>query len=308
MTKKFLLYSAPFFLLFAALSLFEPWLYRNVFSSTSIDRLGGKEFQIIAHKGASGLAPENTMASFARALELGVDQIELDVRHTFDEEIVVFHDQTLDRIARDTLGNGITGDVHDYTLEEIKQFDVGSWFDSRFSDERIPTLKEVLDFVNGQCKVLIEIKHMDHPHYHDFAEKLVEVVMAEENGEDWILLQSYEPTYLDEVHELDSLIQTKALIIGEDSAPLIAFYIETRMHMGRAKEGNRMKAINPEWHTLSPRRVFQMHAQGFEVHAYPVNSRDDMIRMLNAGVDGIITDFPNIAIELRDELSKLEAE
>ena len=79
MTKKFLLYSAPFFVLFGALSLFEPYLYRHLFASTDIDRLAGKEFQIIAHKGASGLAPENTMASFQKAMELGVDQIELDV-------------------------------------------------------------------------------------------------------------------------------------------------------------------------------------------------------------------------------------
>ena len=306
MTKKFLLYSTPFFLLFGALSLFEPWMYRNAFASTSIDRLAGKEFQIIAHKGASGLAPENTMAAFKKAIELGVDQIELDVRHTADEEIVVFHDQRLDRIARDTLGNPVTGDVHDFTLEEIKQFDVGSWFDSQYKDERIPTLKEVLDFVDGRVTVLIEIKHMDHPHYHDFAEKLVEVVLKEKNGEDWIILQSYEPKYLDEVHELDPFIQTKALIVGEDSAPLLAFYIETRIHMGRAKESNRMKAINPQWETLSPRRIFQMHAKGYEVHAYPVNTREDMIKMLHAGVDGIITDFPDRAIQLRNQILALE--
>ena len=167
-------------------------------------------------------------------------------------------------------------------------------------------LKEVLDYINGQTTVLIEIKHMDHPHYHDFAEKLVEVVMSEEDGESWIILQSYEPTYLNEVHELDSLIQTKALIIGEDSAPLIAFYIETRIHMGQAKESNRMKAINPEWTTLSPRRIFQMHAKGYEVHAYPVNERNDMIKMLNAGADGIITDYPDRAIQLRNEIMAME--
>lgn len=305
MTKKFLLYATPFFLIFGAFSLFEPWFYRNVFSSTSIDRLEGKEFQIIAHKGASGLAPENTMAAFQKAIDLGVDQIELDVRHTKDEEIIVFHDQTLDRIARDTLGNQIKGDVHDYTLEQIQQFDVGSWYDSHYSDERIPTLKQVLDFVDGRIKVLIEIKHMDHPHYHDFAEKLVKVVMSEKNGEDWIILQSYEPKYLDEVHELDPDIQTKALVVGEDSAPLIAFYLETRIHMGRAKESNRMKAINPHWETVSPRRIFQMHAKGYEVHVYPVNSRDEMVRMLNAGVDGIITDYPDIAIQLRNEIRNL---
>ncbi len=200
MTRKFLLYSIPFFLLFGALSLFEPWLYRNFFSSTSIDRLVGKDFQIIAHKGASGLVPENTMIAFKKALELGVDQIELDVRNTKDEQIIVFHDQELSRIARDTLGQPITGGVHDYTLEEIRQVDVGSWYDSRYSNERIPTLKEVLDFIDGRVTVLIEIKYMDHPHYHDFAEKLVKAVLSEKNGEDWIILQSYEPKYLDEVH------------------------------------------------------------------------------------------------------------
>lgn len=120
------------------------------------------------------------------------------------------------------------------------------------------------------------------------------------------MLQSYEPQYLDEVHELDPLIQTKALIVGEDSAPLLAFYIETRIHMGRATESNRMKAINPHWETLSPRRIFQMHAKGYEVHAYPVNSKEDMIKMLNAGVDGIITDYPDVAIDLRNELKALE--
>ncbi|MDE0471146.1 MAG: glycerophosphodiester phosphodiesterase family protein [Ekhidna sp.] len=305
MTRKFLIYSMPFFFLFSILSLFEPHVYRAVFASTNVERLAGKDFTIIAHKGASGLAPENTMAAFKKALELNVDQIEMDVRHTADEEIIIFHDQTLDRTARDTLGNKLTGDVHNYTLKEIKQFDVGTWFDSQYKDERIPTLKEVLDLINGQCKVLIEIKYMDHPHYHDFAEKLVEVVLQEENGEDWIILQSYEPEYLDEVHELDPLIQTKALIVGEDSAPLLAFYIETRIHMGRAKQSNRLKAINPHWETLSPRRVFQMHAKGYEVHAYPVNTRDDMIKMLNSGVDGIITDYPNIAIGLREELAAM---
>ncbi len=303
MTKKFLLYSTPFFLLFTSLSLFEPWIYRNVFASTSIKNLKGKEFQVIAHKGASSLAPENTMVAFEKALEFGVDQIELDVRNTADEKIVVFHDQRLDRIARDTLGNPITRFVHDYTLEELKQFDIGSWFDSKFADQRIPVLKEVLDLVDGRCKVLIEIKHLDHPHYHDFAEKLVNAIHQEKNGADWIILQSSENKYLEQVHKLDPHIQTKALIIGEDSAPLLAFYIETRVHLGRAKADSRLSALNPDWTTLSPRRVFRMHARGYEVYAYPVNEREDMIKMLNAGVDGIITDYPDRLISLREEIS-----
>lgn len=307
MTKKFILYSSPLFLIFSAFSLFEPWFYINVFASTSTSRLEGKKFEIVAHKGASGMAPENTLAAFQKALDLEVDQIEMDVRLTKDNKIVVFHDATLERTMRDSLDNPIKGNLHDYTLAELKQYNVGMWFDPKDSvlaNQKIPTLKEALDLIDGKCKVLVEIKHMDHPNYHNFAEKLVDLIHRED-GVDWIILQSYERDYLEEVHEADSLVKTKAILVGEDSTPFLAFYIETRMHMGgRAKEGDRLTALNPEWTTLSPRRVFRMHARGYKVYAYPVNERENMIKMLNAGVDGIITDYPNRAIELRRELNK----
>lgn len=300
MTKKFLLYSTPFMILFFGLALFEPYIHQYVFASTKIKKIKKKNFEIIAHKGAAGQAPENTIAAFQKALDLGVDMIELDVRHTKDEEIIVFHDQTLDRTT-----NG-TGDVHDYTLEEIKQLDAGSWFDSKFSDQKVPTLKEVLDLIDGKCKVLIEIKHMDHPHYHDFSEKLIDVIREEKNGFEWCILQSYENSYLEEAHAYDERVQTKQVIIGEDSAPLIAFYVETRMHLGRSEKSEQMKALNPHYTTLSPRRVFRMHARGYKVYAYPVNERDDMIKLLNMGVDGLITDYPEVAKKLRDEVLALE--
>ncbi|MEQ9230718.1 MAG: glycerophosphodiester phosphodiesterase family protein [Cyclobacteriaceae bacterium] len=317
MTSRFLTYATPFLLLFVGLSLFEPYLYRSIFASTSVDALEGKEFMVIAHKGASKQAPENTISAIQRALDLRVDMIEIDVRHTKDEELIVFHDQTLDRVARDSAGHHVTGDVHDFTLEELKQFDIGSWFATPYSKERIPTLKEVLDLVNAHNQefnddvvVLCEIKHMEHPHYHDFAEKMVEVIRSEPNGEDWIFVQSYENEYLEDIHELDSLVQTKQLMIGEDSPPLIAFYSETRIHLGHAKESNRMKALNPEWKTLSPRRIFRMHARGYEVYTYSdrpdeLTSREDMLKMLNAGVDGIITDNPEVLLEIRDEIRAL---
>ncbi|MEQ8473960.1 MAG: glycerophosphodiester phosphodiesterase family protein [Marinoscillum sp.] len=301
MTKKFLIYSSPFVLLFMSIALFEPWIYLNFITSGKVDKsLKGEHFDIIAHKGASGIAPENTMASFKLALEMGVDMIELDVRNTHDEQIIVFHDQTLDRTT-----NG-TGDVHDYTLAEIRELDAGSWFgNAKYAGEKVPTLKEVLDYINGRCKVLIEIKHMDHPHYHDFAEKLVDVIKQEKNGYEWIILQSMESEYLKAAHEYDDHVQTKKLMIGEDSAPLLAFYIETKMHLGRAKEDDRMKALNPEYHTLSTRRVFNMHAKGFQVYTYSPNTREDMIKMLHMGVDGIITDFPQILVQVRRDIEAL---
>ncbi|MEO9473952.1 MAG: glycerophosphodiester phosphodiesterase family protein [Cyclobacteriaceae bacterium] len=301
MTKKFIIYSLPFIFLFLAVALFEPWLYRNVLVSSKIDAsMKEKYVEIIAHKGASGIAPENTMAAFKAALDLGVDMIELDVRNTNDEEIIVFHDETLDRT---TDGSGL---VHDYTLEEIKKLDAGAWFgEAKYVGERVPTLKEVLDFIDGRCKVLIEIKHMDHPHYHDFAEKLVDVIRAEKNGYDWVILQSYEDGYIAAAHEYDDHVQTKKMLIGEESTPLIAFYVETRLHLGRAKPEGRLSALNPEYTTLSTRRIFRMHAHGFKVYTYPVNNRDDMVKMMHMGVDGIITDHPEIMLQIREDVAAL---
>jgi glycerophosphoryl diester phosphodiesterase len=140
--------------------------------------------------------------------------------------------------------------------------------------------------------------------------KIVDVIRNEPNGEDWIYVQSYENDYLEDIHELDSLIQTKQLMVGEDSTPLIAFYTETRIHLGHARESNRLKALNPEWKTLSPRRVFRMHARGYEVYTYSDNpdelvTREDMLKMLNAGVDGIITNNPEALIEIRNEIRAL---
>ena len=304
MTKKFLIYSTPIMVMFMALAFFEPYIYQNFIASTKLDRLKGKNFEIIAHKGASGTAPENTLAAFQRALDMGVDMIELDVRHTKDSEIIVFHDQHLDRTT-----NG-TGDVHDYTLAQIKELRAGSWGewgkDTIYADQKVPTLKEALDLINGQCKVLIEVKHMDTPLYHDFAVKLVDVIREEKDGFEWCILQSYEESYLEEAKAYEPKVQTKQLLVGEDSAPLLAFYVETRVHLGRGhKDETALAALNPHYETLSPRRIFRMHARGYKVFTYPVNERDDMIKMLNMGVDGIITDFPSRLIQIRKDIETL---
>ena len=96
---------------------------------------------IIAHRGASGYAPENTMAAFEKALEMGAEGIELDVHLTADGEIVVIHDHTIDRTSD---GKGVVGAL---TLEEIRKYDFGAWFDPKFKGQRIPTLGEVFELL-----------------------------------------------------------------------------------------------------------------------------------------------------------------
>lgn len=300
MTKKFLIYSFPVLIVFIMLSIFEPWIYQNIFASSDISKLKGKKFKVIAHRGASGYAPENTIAAVKKALDFGVDMIDIDVRMTKDKEIVLMHDATVDRTT-----NG-SGRVKDMTFDEIRALDAGSKFDSKFSGEKVPTLREVLDLVDGRAVVLIEIKH-EQEHHEGIAKKLVEIIQKERNGYDWCILQSYESDYLEIIHEEDPQIPTKKLLVGEDSAPLIAFYMETKVQLGRAtkRDEEELDALNPPFETLSAKRIFRMHARGFKVYTYLVNEEEDMIKMLNAGVDGIITDFPDRLIKIRKKIENL---
>ena len=107
----------------------------------------------VGHRGAKGHAPENTFASFNLALEMGVNAVETDVHLSKDGEVVLIHDHTVDRT---TDGRGF---VKDMTLRELKQLDAGSWYDTRFAGQRIPTLTELLEWARGRVGVAIEIKN-----------------------------------------------------------------------------------------------------------------------------------------------------
>ena len=112
--------------------------------------------KLVGHRGALDVAPENTLASFQRALDDGVDVIEMDIRLSADGHIVVMHDGTVDRTT-----NG-TGVVSEMSLGELKRLDAGSWFDARYAGERIPTLAEVLSWAQGKVGLLLELKY--HPY------------------------------------------------------------------------------------------------------------------------------------------------
>ena len=127
---------------------------------------------VIAHRGFSGAAPENTLAAFKKAMEVDSDMMELDVRFSKDGQVVVMHDDTLDRTT-----NG-RGKVSDYTLKELKQFDAGSWFAPQFAGEQIPTLVEVLEFAKGRIPVNFEIKDESPSRYKitDLADRALQEV------------------------------------------------------------------------------------------------------------------------------------
>src|SRR5712691_9435510 len=116
-----------------------------------------RDFMVIAHRGASFYAPENTFAAFDLAIEMGVSHIELDVHSTIDDHIVVIHDETVDRTT-----NG-SGPVTSHTLGALAKLDAGSWFDEKFAGEQIPTFADVLDRYKGRAHIHTEIKgHSAH--------------------------------------------------------------------------------------------------------------------------------------------------
>ena len=140
---------------------------------------------IQAHRGYSAVYPENTLLAFERALEVRVEQIELDVALTRDQHVVVIHDDTLERTT-----NG-QGPVSEHTLEELTQLDAGSWKDSAYQDQRIPTLEEVLDCISGQARLNIEIKVHQHPAdwITRLTEKTLKLIRAH-RAESWVVLAS----------------------------------------------------------------------------------------------------------------------
>ena len=236
---------------------------------------------VTAHRGFSGDAPENTLAAFRKAMEVGSDMIELDVRFSKDGQIVVIHDDTLDRTT-----NG-RGKVSDYTLKELKQFDAGSWFGPQFSDERIPTFNEVLELAKGKIPVNIEIKDESPSRYKitDLADRaLQEVKKAGMAGQ--VIFSSFYPSSLERIKERDPRIWV-ALLYHRDWNSL-----------GEVTGGSAFSVVNLRHSFLTQEKIGRIHQEGMKVNTYTVNSEEEMERFIRWGVDGIITNHPDKLIQI----------
>ena len=234
---------------------------------------------ILAHRGASLEAPENTLAAFRQAIELGADGIELDVHLSGDGELVVIHDERVDRTT-----NG-KGWVKDLTLSQLKSLDAGSWFDPAFKGERIPTLKEVIDLVSGRCKLInIEIKS-GIVLYPGIEEKVLrEVEAADLLGK--VIMSSFNHFSLKTIKEINPNVKTGILYIEG----LVDPWIYAR-HVPA-------DALHPIFHAVTPEIVNGAHSAGLGVHVWTVDKPEDITRMSGYGVDAVITNDPRTAVHL----------
>jgi glycerophosphoryl diester phosphodiesterase len=232
---------------------------------------------IIAHRGFKKKYPENTLIAFQAAMDAGVPMIELDVTLSRDRKLVVIHDATLERTT-----NG-HGSVHEYTLEELKQLDAGSWFHSDFADEPLPELGEVLDLVDGRVITNIEIKSNAYEPHHpvDAIEKQVVDLVKQKKALDAVLISSFKAEILIQVSEIE---QKPALaLISSDPA-----------------DGQTIKLCqdlsafswHPDHRILTESQVGKMHAAGLKVFPYTVDKMEDYLKMTAMNVDGVITNDP----------------
>lgn len=298
-SRNFIWYALPMMIFLGLMWLYEPWFYQRYIASERLEKIKKRDFKIVGHKGAAGYAPENTLSSFQIAMDMGADMIEVDVHYTKDGEVVVFHDEEVSRTT-----NG-AGRIHEMTLAEVKELDAGYWFSPKFEGEKVPTLAETIDLIHGKMELIIDIKSKGHGYYDGFAERIVEVI-DEKGAMEWCIIQAYDEQYLEHAYEVDSTIEMKKIMMGEDETHLLAFYINAKSFTDHRNMHEFYGTLNPHYKTLSQRRIFRFHARGYKVYTYVVNERSDMLKMLNMGVDGIITDYPDRIVKIREELEQLD--
>lgn len=227
---------------------------------------------IIGHRGAAGEAPENTLASFVLALSQGAQAIELDVHITKDGEIVVCHDGTLDRT---TNGSGL---ICDKPWADIQKLDAGAWFSEKFRGERIPLLSEVFDVVPKGTLINVEVKHA----YEGRMEKALLAFFREVNRYEDVVVSSFDHKVIQRLKRTEPALKVGLLY----AANLID-------HAGYAKLLEvEVYSLHPHYHSMDETDIASATAAGLAVYPYTVNELSDYQRLTNAGVTGIITDFP----------------
>ena len=247
---------------------------------------GGRTW-VIAHRGFSGRAPENTVAAIREAIAIGADMTEIDVTLTADERVVVIHDETLQRTT-----NG-TGMVAQHSFDEIRSLDAGSWFAPQFVGEKVPTLDEILDTTNGRILLNVEIKSeaVDRGISDKVAAAIRDSGMA-----DQVIVSSFSPTALEQIHAKAPEIRTAVLYNpelqrGKDPAEIV--------------HGLGASVFNIRGSRLKAKMLSSCREHGIPVGVYTVDKPKKMKRWVKKGIDAIFTNHPDRLIEILNEQGQI---
>ncbi|MFC7060536.1 glycerophosphodiester phosphodiesterase [Halobacillus seohaensis] len=241
-----------------------------------------KKTLIYAHRGASKIAPENTLPAYQLASESGADGLEIDVQLTKDRVPVIIHDESVHRTT-----NG-TGFVQDYTLEQMKKLDAGSWFSTNFSDCSILTLDEFLCWFQPLSMVLnVELK-TNVIEYKDI-ELIVYNALKHHQMLDRTVLSSFNLNSITKIHDIDPNVQT-------------AFLTSTkRYNLEKFAKHHGASSLHVKYRLLDKRLVKQCHSISMPIRVYTVNRPLYMQKCFKLRCDGIFTDVPHEAVEYRQK-------
>jgi glycerophosphoryl diester phosphodiesterase len=280
------------------------WAADDVKQKSSTRHPASRHITVVAHRGASGYAPEHTLSAYKKALEMKADYIELDLHMTKDGELVAIHDATLARTTNveQVYPNRAPWRVRDFTLAEIKRLDAGTWFNKMFPQyankqyrkEKIPTLQEVIDWL-AQCrsKTALYIETKDPNIYPSMEEKLVGILKKNRYlQKSKVIFQSFSEASLRKLQK----------IVPHD-IPLIQLYSPAMLKgqnlddvLDRAAEY--AEGVAPDQSLVTLEFVQKAHKRHLVVYPYTVNTKEEMLKQLSLGVDGMFTDYPDQLVEL----------
>lgn len=237
--------------------------------------------KVWAHRGASAYAPENTIESFLLAAEQGADGVELDVQLTKDGEMVVVHDEQIDRVSDGT------GLVKDYTLAELKEFHFNKT-QPEYKDAKIPTLREVYEALKP-TKLTINVELKTGIFWYENLEEKVLELTREMGMEDRVIYSSFNHYSIAKILELDPEAKTGILY-----ADVIYDVVNYAKKIGTG-------ALHPATFHVQMADFLQQYVESdLAVHVWTVNDKAEIERLMKAGVDAVITNYPDVAVSCRD--------
>ncbi len=240
-----------------------------------------------AHRGFSGKYPENTMLAFEKAIEAGCDGIEFDVQMTKDRELVLIHDETVDRTT-----NG-SGRVCDYTLEELKKLDASAGFVGIYGFNPIPTLREYCAMAQDKS-ILTNIELKNGVYEYEGMEQMVLDILDEYSMRDKVIISTF--NHFSALRMKKLAPDMRCGLLEESWLIDPAGYVE--------KAG--VECYHPWYCSMTEETVAALHAKGIEINVWTVNTEETMLQMLEAGVDGVITNFPDAFCKVRENFQNRE--
>jgi len=281
MRSKTLVIAVLVLILVIYLSLFiSPIFYSKKMEKTE------QQIILTAHRCGAGLAPENTLLGVKESLVFMPDRIEIDVHMTKDSTIVVIHDESIDRTT-----NG-KGKIKDLTYPQILEYFAIDNTSKQITSEKIPTLDQIIEAIDGRSNLLIEIKQGNEI-YPGIEKKVIESIQKH-NAKSWCIIQSFNLDILKTVHQLDKTIKLHKLYFGK--IPYLPIWISNKMEFGSLKNLDFVSEISFMYLFATKHTIANIHKHNKKANVWTVDNEERIKQLVNIGIDGVITNHPELEV------------